>query len=152
MKKFLLVFALSLLLMPGVAAAYDRLSIHLTDGSKVDVNLCDEMSITFTPTELVATTDGVDVKVSRSEISHFSHSTTSGISDIEYSGTDFGREGNSIVFSALPENSEISVYNLAGIEVLKTTVGGDYTLSLDGYAQGVYVVTVNNISYKIAVK
>lgn len=152
MNKILLLFALTLALTVGSAAAYDQLSIHLTDGSKVDVNLCDEMSISFTPTELVATTDGVDVKVMRSEISHFTHSSTTGISDVESSVAEYKRDGNTLVFAGLPEESDITVYNVAGVEVLKAQAEGDYSLSLDGYSQGVYVVTVNNISYKIAVK
>lgn len=152
MNKFLLLFALSLLLMSGTAAAYDRLSVHLTDGSKVDVTLCDEMSIAFTPTELVATTDGVDVKVARADISHFTHSAASGISDLESSDAGFDRNGNTLVFTGLNANSVITVCNIAGVEILRAVADGDYSLSLDGFSHGVYVVTVNNVSYKIAVK
>lgn len=152
MNKFLLLFALPCLLAPVAASAYDQLSVHLTDGSKVDVTLSDDMTITFTPEELVAKSADVDVAVSRSEISHFTHVTPTGISDVVGAAPEFTFAGNTLSFTDLPEGSSVAVYNLSGMTLLQAAAQGSYTLSLEGFAPGAYIVTVNNISYKIAVK
>ena len=46
----------------------------------------------------------------------------------------------------------MAVYGINGVAVYSARVSGSHTLPLDGMAPGIYVVRVNNMSYKISVK
>lgn len=150
MRKTLLLLAMGAMGLMAQAAGYNSLSVHLKDGSHVDITLTDEFVLKFSESDLSATNGTDEISVQRSEISHFSHSTTSALTDVN-AADGVTRYGNNLHFSGLPACS-VQVFTVGGVEVLSGTAEGEYTLSLDNLPAGLYIATVNNVSYKVAVK
>lgn len=85
-------------------------------------------------------------------MSHFSYESGS-ISGIADSQTNkaFSFQKEALVFPDLAANSTVCVYSLNGSLVFKKTVvtAGDYVLSTSDLKAGVYLVSVNGLTYKI---
>ena len=154
MKKLLLSAIAVCITLASGAASYNMLNVHLTDGSKVDVLLTSDLTLAFTDTDLVAT--GADQKVTvtvpRESISKFVHTYDPGAGIDEVTGGSMAFNGNTLSFDSLPAGSVIKFYTLAGVAVRTITAEGAVELSLDDLATGAYIVTVNNVSYKITIK
>lgn len=152
MKKLLLfAIAVCVAFIAG-ATSYNMLNVHLADGTTVDVKLASDLKLTFTETHLVATGTGVSVEVPRESIAKFVHTfdAGSGIAEVAQDGMKFS--GNTLSFDSLPAGSVVNVYTVAGSLVRSVAAEGAADVELDGLTAGVYVVTVNNVSYKITVK
>ena len=121
------------------ATGYNVLKLHLNDGSEVKIVLSEALRLNFTDTHLVATGGQTDVQVEKSSIALFQHlyDPASGVDGNVVSGEVMSRSGNTLHFNGLLQG---------------TVVSGDYTLSLDGYTPGVYIVTAGDISYKIIIR
>ncbi|MCI9286192.1 MAG: T9SS type A sorting domain-containing protein [Muribaculaceae bacterium] len=152
MRKLLL-GALGLLLSASAwGASYKALLVNLKDGTNVSVMLTDELAVTFTADNLCAVGSGEDVTIPRADILSFSHEEYSAITEIG-SETDFENLGGMLRFGNLAEGTGVSLYNLSGVAVRTARVeAGSATMSLDGLTPGIYVVSVNNSSFKINVK
>ena len=63
-------------------------------------------------------------------------------------------DGNSIVFNNLKAGANISVYAVNGTQVMnkKVATDGEYAVSLSNLSQGVYLVNVNGVTFKIMKK
>ena len=123
MKKILLSLAMAVCSLGAWATGYNVLKLHLNDGSEVKIVLSEALRLNFTDTHLVATGGQTDVQVEKSSIALFQHLYDPA------SGVD----GNVLLTSGTADD-------------------GDYTLSLDGYTPGVYIVTAGDISYKIIIR
>lgn len=151
MRKFLLFAIAVCIAVTCGAVSFNTVTVHLNDGSQVDITMTDGLSLSFDETNLVATGSGADVTVEKSKIVKLSHSQQSGIADITADG-GFSHDGNALNFDNLPDGSTVAVYGINGVAVYSARVSGSHTLPLDGMAPGIYVVRVNNMSYKISVK
>ena len=60
--------------------------------------------------------------------------------------------GDSMLFDSLPDGSVIAVFDMAGATVMSHTASGSHELRLGLLPAGVYVVRVNNMSYKVTVR
>lgn len=142
------------LLSASAADGYNCLKVSLVNGSDVDIVLSDDLKVSFTADELVAKSERVDVSVAKADISYFEHlyDPSASVAEIEADGNGLSRDGNAIHFASLPEGSVVAIYAASGVCVSSQTVSGEHTLSLDGLTPGVYVVTVNKMSYKVNVR
>ena len=61
---------------------------------------------------------------------------------------------NQLVFQSLKENSIVGIYGLNGIEILRKTVHktGNYSFYIGNLSNGVYIVSVNGLNYKLIKK
>lgn len=156
MKKLLLSLAMAACTMFAWGAetdGYNCLRCHLQNGSHMDVVLHEDITITFNDSHLVATSSKATVEVPKSDLSIFEHLYVpgAGINDAtEETAANF--DGNSIIFSGLPENSSIRVFDLEGRCMKETTVSGSGYISLTDLSQGVYVINVNNKSFKVTLR
>lgn len=153
MKKPLLLAAIALTHMASWAAPFNTLNVHLVDGSTVDIILTDELSLKFDETNLVVTGIDADVSMPKDKVVKFTHSLSE--SGIDIPGPDNGMmriDGDCIYFSNLPDRSFIDVHSLNGVRVFSERAGGNHVLKLDDFVTGVYIVSVNGVSYKISVK
>lgn len=132
------------------AANYHSLLVSLTDGTSVSVNLCDEFKASFTETHLRLESDGPAVDVPRDQIANLAFKEEAGIEDAEIGAPAF--DGDNMTFTGLPAGSVVNVYAADGHLVASTAAQGEFTLPLGSLSAGVYIVTVNNMSYKISVK
>lgn len=138
-----------------VAKSTMHLAVCTKDGSKVLYALEEKPKITFTDTELVITTKGVEIVYALSDMNllTYENGETTGIANL-YDDASFKLDGNAIVFSKLKAKDIVSLYSINGTLVFKKTVSqdGEYAVSLNNIETGVYVVNVNGLTYKFMKK
>ena len=85
----------------------------------------------------------------------FTYDHPTSINDIAANdATSMQCDGNSIVFNNLKAGANIAVYAANGTLVMNKRVAadGEYAFSLSNLSQGVYLVNVNGLTFKIAKK
>lgn len=154
MRKFLFLLLLVIGAHHASAEGYNCLRVSLSDGSTVTIVMSDDLKVSFTDENLVAAGRFADVQIAKNDIDTFEHiyDASSSISDATVGGTTMSRQGNSLNFSNLPSNTTLHVFDTAGREVMTENAGGDFELSLDGLTPGIYIVVVNNQSYKVVIR
>lgn len=154
MRKILLLLLLVFGAHHASAEGYNCLKVNLSDGSTVTIVMSDDLKVSFTDENLVATGTFADVQIAKNDIDTFEHiyDEASSISDATVGGTTMSRQGNSLNFSNLPANTTLHVFDTAGREVMTGNAVGDYELSLDGLTPAIYIVVVNNQSYKVVIR
>lgn len=127
------------------------LQIWQTDGQVMSINLADEPKTTYTDGNLVITTTKTTITYPLEEVKKYTYMSTNGITQPEGLTARFSQDGESITFSGLERDTEISVYSTAGQIVQKVKANGKdkTTVSVSDLPTGVYVVKVNAITYKI---
>lgn len=151
MNRSLLTLVCALIAMTAWSLPYDKVRVDLADGSKVEIELSEKLSLSFNDTHLLVKGSNADVEIPKEKIVTFSHNQSSGVADaaIEQS-VDF--DGRVMRFSGLADGSLITIHNLSGACMRSFTTDGDCQLSLEDLPAGVYIVAVNNVSYKISLK
>lgn len=134
-------------------AGYNCLKVSLQDGSHVNIFMSDDLRVRFTETHLVATGSNADVSVDRSSIFSFDHvyDKSGAVGDVLAEQTA-RFTGDTMQFDSLPEGSVITVFDTRGAAVMSQIASGSHELSLGSLPSGVYVITVNNMSYKVTVR
>ena len=151
---------LSLLLCFGMYAKAENnptnLVVWAKDGTKVAYALAEKPKVTFTETDLVITTNGVEVNYSLEKMARFTyeHGDLNAITNLQTDETPFKIDGESLLFPALKANSTVSVYALNGTLIFKKTVrqNGEYAFPLSNLNAGVYMVNADGLTYKIVKK
>lgn len=154
MKTKLLIALLSCFSLIAKAEDYSKsLVIWAKDGTKVAYSLAEKPKITFTDTDLVITTNGIEVNYMLEKMARFTYESNneSAIINLQTEDTPFKLTGEALLFPALKANNTVSVYYLNGSLVFKKTVrqNGEYALPLSKLSTGVYMVNVNGLTYKI---
>ena len=156
MKKLLL---LSFLCVSMVAKAEDiptNLVVWAKDGSKVAYALADEPKVTFTETNFVISSKGIEVNYAIDKMARFTYETNeqTAIRNIKTGNTSFGPDGESLLFPSLKANSTLTIYSANGNIVFKKMIReeGEYALPLSNLSKGIYIVDVNGLTYKIMKK
>ena len=153
MKKLLSI----LFLCFCVSAMAEDMKTHLVvwskDGTKVAYSLDEKPKVTFTETDLVITAKGIEVNYALNNMARFTYesSDNTAIRDLKTNEMSFKLEGESLLFMNLAANSTISLHTLNGTTVFSKTVpmAGEYSFPLSNLNAGVYLVTVNGLTYKI---
>lgn len=151
MKRTLLIVFAAFFAIAAGATSYDVVSVDLNDGSKVDIALTGNLSLSFNSTHLLVKGTDADFEIPKEKILSFSHSGESAIKEIA-PDSSVDLDGRTLHFKGLTDGSLISVYDLCGKSLLSAKAANEYTLGLDDIPSGVYIVTVNNVSYKISLK
>ncbi len=153
MKHFYAAVAMLAMSLCASAEDYYSVKVHLTDGSKVSVDLSEKLSAMFTAENFIITGGDTDVTVPRKSIKSFEFSTdNSAVNDINADTAAPVVSGNMLSFNDLPDGSTIAVFDLSGKLLMSATASGSYTLDLSGIAASPVIVKVNNVAYKIATK
>ena len=134
------------------ADGYRSVAINLNDGTKVEVNLTDQLEASFQKDNLVVTGVDADVKVPKSAISSFTFSKLTGIGSVSAGSAAPVVEGGSLVFGELPDGTVVTVCSQNGQVISSATVSGFYSVSMASLPQGVVLVSVGGVTYKIVVK
>lgn len=146
-----------LLPLYGMVAVADEtinsLVVWAKDGTKVAYALADKPKVTFTETEMVITSNGIEVNYALENMVRFTYENSSitGITDLKNGETFFKLNGEALLFPSLKANSTMSVYSANGTLIFKQTVrkDGEYSFPISNLNTGVYMVNVNGITYKI---
>lgn len=153
MKKFLFLLLLAFGAFHVSAKGYNCLKVNLSNGSTVTIVLSDDLQVSFTDDNLVAKGSLADVQIAKNDIDTFEHVyDASSISDATIGGTTMNQQGNSLNFNNLPINTTLRVFDTGGREVMSENASGDFEFSLDGLTPGIYIVVVNNQSYKVVIR
>ena len=148
-KKIALMAAMSFTLP---AFAYSGIEVSMTDGSSVVISMKEHPVITFSGDKLVVKTVDSTTELDRSKVKTFSYLSSSSVETVQVGDYTVDNTGTSLRFSGLPAESEITVHSVDGKLVGRATASGDYSIDLSGYSAGTYIVSVNGVSTKIAVK
>ena len=129
------------------------LVVWAKDGSKVAFALSKRPKVTFTETDLLITGKDIDANYPLDKMARFTYEMVdiTAIKDIKTEKVAFRFAGESLLFPALKANSTVSVYSLNGTLVFKKTVltAGEYSFPLSNLNVGVYLVSVDGLTYKI---
>lgn len=153
MKRILLLLAAAVSL--GLAGAY-------AEGLKVQIvpKTGDDLVFTFDQRPEVAFRNGhVTITVTGEdpiifdfeEIDHIkTQRATSAVADVRPNEITVATYPENIVFGNVPENAVVEVYAVSGQRVLLEKAAGEFVLSRTRLSHGVYIVRINNMSFKVA--
>lgn len=149
MKKLLWLAFTFAIASQANAIGYKSVVVTLHDGSSTKIDLTDGMKTTFDETNVVFADDVFHLEFEKSQVAKFEFSETSGINEIGASGAEF--EHGILTLSGMPSNSKIAIYTIAGTCVEAIEFAGNCNIDLNNLQAGVYIVNINNVSYKIAI-
>ena len=110
----------------------------------------------FTETEMIISGEDIDIIYALDNFARYTYSDQkpTAIKDIRTDEAKARFDGERLIFPSLKANSTISVYTLNGVQIIKKTVheDGEYAFPLSALRKGVYLINVNDLTYKIAKK
>ena len=163
MKKILKhIAAVAALLMPAlcVAAAYRSVAVLRTDGTEITVNGEKGLTLVFNDEEMRFTTpDNQYLAFPLSDVKGWRFSTAQG--ETPWSGIDETVADNqvtviyaagAVVLLGLPENSVVTLRTIAGAQLYRMAATGSLTVDLTDLSSGLYLLTYNKTTLKLAVR
>lgn len=130
-----------------------NLVVWAKDGTKVAYALAEKPKVTFTETDLVITANGVEVNYTLENMARFTYEDNilTAITNLQTDESTFKLDGESLLFPTLKANSTVSIYSLNGTLIFSKIVreAGEYSFPLSNLNVGVYLVSVNGLTYKI---
>jgi hypothetical protein len=144
MKKSLL-FAFILCAAQIVSAAgFNTVVVSMKDGTSKNIHLTETSQITFTGTAI----DFGGTSVNRANIVKFAYTFDSSVASINANAQKpFNKIGDELVFNTA---ANVALFSIDGRMITRQAVQSGSSLSISSLANGVYIVKVNNSSYKIA--
>ena len=133
------------------AASYKSIIVNQSDGSEMKVTIEDDMKTAVAEGNLVITCTKGDIKNWTFSTSAGSDDVWTGIESPTASGTNCILNSDRIILSNLPEGSTVTLCSIDGRIVKRSRAEGDYELSISELPKGIYVLTYNKNTLKIAV-
>lgn len=158
MKKILFIIVILSSLTNTIMATNDetKLIVWAKDGTKVTYVLNEKPLVTFTETDLVIHSNGIEMNYPLTSMARFTFEKgqNTGVRNINSIESHISFDGNLLCFHNLSMNSNVSLYSYNGNLIFKDRIpnGKDYTLPLSNLDAGIYIVTINGMSYKFAKK
>ena len=129
------------------------------DGQKIEFMLDYGVTITFDDDQLIITNDVADIipfdldntwKLTYAAVG----GDGTGVQSLSEDLNTVQFNGQNIMFQHLKAGSKVSVYAVNGMLMMNKTIAsdGELTVDLSNFSQGVYVVNVNNKTYKVVKK
>lgn len=155
MKKSILI--LSMLCLGLSAKAEMQLVVWSKDGGKVAFALSEEPKVTFNENSLMINSNTVSVSYQLEDMAKFTYedSEAQGIRNLENDkASSFKYDGEMLIFPSLKTGSSVFIHSLNGSLVFSRTIetAGEYSFPLSQLGAGVYMVTVDGLTYKIVRK
>lgn len=136
-----------------VCAQSQRLIVWMKSGEKVYYDLEEEPKTTFEGAEIVITTNTLQVYYPLSEILRYTYElNSSGIDNINKAKhIVISQKGGNMVIKNLRADTLIRIYATDGKLLKSMTADGsqNITIPLVSYPDGVYIVKVDNVVYKL---
>ena len=129
------------------------LVVETKDHVKTTYMLSDKPQVTFEGNNLHIVSEKADATYNLLDVLNFTYETQSvtGVSELREEPATIDYNNGELVVSGLKANDAVSIYAMDGKLVQQQTAsrGGTFRLSLSSLPQGVYIVKVGNITYKI---
>lgn len=136
--------------------AMTHLCIHFVDGKCSSYTLSSDPEIAFAENELTIRTNGIDVTYPLDDVSRITYGDENGagVYDLEHGESPYRIDNGYILFSNLAEGTIVDIYDINGAVVRchQAEVAGEYRLPVRDLSPGIYIVRVNNTTFKIATK
>lgn len=136
-----------------MAKAEDRvLKVLQTDGQVTTISLNDEPRTTYADGNLVITTSQTTITYPLEKVRRYTYeSLATGISTKPSLKTEMSQNGEALTFTGLKSGETIMLYNTAGqiLRRINSEKEGATTVSVADLPAGVYVVKLNDVTYKI---
>ena len=134
--------------------AETNLVVWKKDGNKVAFALTEKPKVTFNENSLMINTTTVSVSYDLEDMAKFTYedSGEEGIRNIENDKeSSFKFDGEMLLFPSLKAGSKVAIHNLGGVLVFARTIeaAGDYSFPISHLDKGVYVVSVDGLTYRI---
>ena len=138
----------------GVAAMADDmvLQVWLADGQIVSINLNEEPRTTYNEGKLVITTTKTTITYPLENVKRYTYvSSANSINTPNTTGTTFSADGETLTFTGLKTDTSIMLYNVAGrlLHSITPDSAGHAVVSVSRLPKGVYIVKMNDATYKI---
>ena len=149
--------AFSLVPVPMLAeSTATALTVHIKDGSEVTFLLSEQPAVTFSDGYLLITSSDAEMSYPLSDVVKFTFKDadeTTGIDNTSVGEASFAFDGGSVVVSGLKAGSNARVFATDGTTLHSEEVSGDsWSYSLSSLPSGVYIVSINGKTFKIAKK
>lgn len=156
-RKLLLLIAVFFSLSVMAEDVPTDLVVWAKDGTKVSYKLDESPKITFTDENLVITTNSVEVNYELSQMARITYERTdlTGIINVDGKKVNpFNFTGESLLFPASNTDVTVKIYSTDGKLVIDHNVrkGDTLAFSLNFLNKGIYMVSVNGVTYKIVVR
>lgn len=137
------------------AEGYRYMVIDTSLGSSMTVKLSSDLSTTFNVGEMILKSDYLYLELPLSFVKSWRYVSNvfNGLDDILNYNDDvtLTDTGDCITIDGLSDNSKIQLSTLAGQILVSDEASESYTLPLDRLTNGIYIVAVNNRTFKISV-
>lgn len=126
------------------------LAVTTVDGQKQQIELNDYPKITMNGGRLVIKSKTATVDFDLQKVADFKYVDAASVNGV-VSGQSVTRQGDRLIFKAEDRNLAVSVCDMSGVVVFSRMIqaGDESVFSLSQLTAGVYVVSVNNASFKI---
>ena len=156
MKCKMLLFFLSLFFFKAVAEEKTILAIYAKDGSKVAYALSEKPLVTFSETDLILKTQDLEVNYPFDKVARliYEYEGLDDKVDLLTDGQAMINKGDYLLFPELKSGDSVIIYSSNGMLVADKKIGtdGEYVFSLNEMPIGIYMVKVNDVTYKIVKK
>lgn len=150
--KTILTITISLLTMffsDNICA--QRLVIWQKDGTKVSYDLDERPKTTFTTEDLVITTATATISYPLAKIQRYTYEGGAlSVQDIKAGDIRISHEGDNVIIKGLTNGKSVTVYSIDGKQLIakRSDSSDSLTLSLANIPAGVYMIKVDEITYK----
>lgn len=161
MKRYILSWMLASLMMwpcGASAKAYRSIQVIKKDGTSLLIKGEQGITMTVTDEEMkFFTTPDNHFSLSVDEVKEVTLSEEEGkvvladVDEISSGSIILSRSGETLAIENIPSGSRISVVSAAGMVLHNAIAEGDYVVNLSSFPTGVYVVVINNRTFKISV-
>lgn len=126
------------------------LAVTTVDGQKQQIELNDYPKITMNGGRLVIKSKTATVDFDLQKVADFRYVDAASVNSV-VSDQSVIRQGDRLIFKAEDRDLAVSVCDVSGVVVFSRMiqVGDESDFDLSQLAAGVYVVSVNNVSFKI---
>lgn len=148
------IFMASVFLLIAVtmsAAVGGTLIVTTLDGNKQAVDLTDKPIITMDDSELVIKLTDSELRFNTQQVVDFRYSDITNVDITEYKTSSIQQNSDNLRFTADKSDLNVRISNVAGIVLnsFKVEAGTTENISLGNLSSGLYLVTVNSVTYKI---
>ena len=155
MKKIVLPLLIGLA-VPLVSSASTALIVHAKDGSKVSYILSERPRVSFSEDSLIITSEATVVNYPLTDMWKFTFSEEdedTGVNNIPADEASLSINSGVIVLSGCKEGSTARICTTGGTVVHNEKLSSDsWTYPLSLLPSGIYLVTINGTTFKIAKK
>lgn len=128
-----------------------KLIIKHHDGITTSFKLDEKPVCTFSSEDLVISTQTSNYSTPLSNIKNFFYENV--FSDIEitpFNGVSISQKGTTLFIKGLAENEVVTIYNMEGKQMYNDRVTGvdAFTISIECFPRGIYVVKTIDITFK----